>query len=77
MRNLIPAAGQAHETHNTNDQRQELSEAGVHKPTMAGISGSKNGAFSIVMAGAYEDSTDDGETLYVVLYLLFYMIPFD
>ncbi|KAJ6602743.1 PUA-like domain-containing protein [Mycena vulgaris] len=44
------------------ETRQECSEAGVHKPTMAGISGSKDGAFSIVMSGAYEDATDDGET---------------
>ncbi|KAJ6589281.1 PUA-like domain-containing protein [Mycena capillaripes] len=44
------------------DSRQECSEAGVHKPTMAGISGSKDGAFSIVMSGAYEDAADEGET---------------
>ncbi|KAJ7602451.1 PUA-like domain-containing protein [Mycena polygramma] len=44
------------------DTRLECSEAGVHKPTMAGISGCKDGAFSIVMSGAYEDCSDDGET---------------
>ncbi|KAJ6629891.1 PUA-like domain-containing protein [Mycena sp. CBHHK59/15] len=44
------------------ETRQECSEAGVHKPTMAGISGCKDGAFSIVMSGAYEDVIDDGET---------------
>ncbi|KAJ7479817.1 PUA-like domain-containing protein [Mycena latifolia] len=44
------------------DTRQECSEAGVHKPTVAGISGSKDGAFSIVMSGGYEDDTDEGET---------------
>ncbi|KAJ7910533.1 PUA-like domain-containing protein [Mycena leptocephala] len=44
------------------ETRQACSEAGVHKPTMAGISGCKDGAFSIVMSGAYEDATDEGET---------------
>ncbi|KAJ7668893.1 PUA-like domain-containing protein [Mycena rosella] len=43
------------------DTRQECSEAGVHKPTVAGINGSKDGAFSIVMSGGYEDA-DDGDT---------------
>jgi hypothetical protein len=33
---------------------------------MAGISGCKDGAFSIVMSGAYEDATDEGETLCVL-----------
>ncbi|KAJ6452224.1 PUA-like domain-containing protein [Mycena sanguinolenta] len=42
--------------------RQECSDAGVHKPTMAGISGCKGGAFSIVVSGGYEDGKDDGET---------------
>ncbi|KAJ7112989.1 PUA-like domain-containing protein [Mycena epipterygia] len=41
--------------------RQECSNAGVHKPTVAGISGAKDGAFSIVMSAAYEDA-DDGDT---------------
>ncbi|KAJ7186527.1 PUA-like domain-containing protein [Mycena filopes] len=44
------------------DTRQECSQAGVHAPTMAGICGSKDGAFSIVMSGMYEDATDDGDT---------------
>jgi len=39
--------------------RLELSIAGVHKPTQAGISGSQNqGADSIVISGGYEDDED-------------------
>ncbi|KAJ7769398.1 PUA-like domain-containing protein [Mycena metata] len=44
------------------ESRQECSEAGVHAPLMAGISGSKDGAFSIVMSGMYEDAVDEGDT---------------
>ncbi|KAJ7211010.1 PUA-like domain-containing protein [Mycena rebaudengoi] len=44
------------------ETRQECSDAGVHKPTMAGISSNKDGAFSIVMSAAYEDDKDEGET---------------
>ncbi|KAJ7085332.1 PUA-like domain-containing protein [Mycena crocata] len=44
------------------ETRQECSDAGVHKPTMAGISGCRDGAFSIVMSGAYADDVDDGDT---------------
>ncbi|KAJ7078455.1 PUA-like domain-containing protein [Mycena belliarum] len=44
------------------ETRQQCSEAGVHKPTVAGISGGNDGAFSIVMSGGYEDSLDDGNT---------------
>jgi predicted restriction endonuclease len=41
--------------------RAELSEAGVHRPTMAGISGSQSeGADSIVLSGGYEDDEDLG-----------------
>jgi hypothetical protein len=38
------------------ESRAELSEAGVHRPTVAGISGSeREGADSIVLSGGYED----------------------
>ena len=34
----------------------QVSEAGVHRPHVAGISGRENeGAYSIVLAGGYED----------------------
>ncbi|KAF8134779.1 PUA-like domain-containing protein [Mycena galopus ATCC 62051] len=43
--------------------RLECSGAGVHAPTRAGIHGSKkDGAYSIVMSGGYEDDEDRGET---------------
>jgi len=46
------------------ESRLELSRAGVHRPTMAGISGSgQAGADSIVLSGGYEDDQDDGDTL--------------
>lgn len=39
--------------------RRELSQAGVHAPLQAGISGSeKGGADSIVLSGGYEDDND-------------------
>lgn len=42
--------------------RADLHEAGVHRPTQAGISGSeKEGADSIVLSGGYEDDEDHGE----------------
>lgn len=42
--------------------RKELSEAGVHRPLQAGISGSgTEGADSIVMSGGYEDDEDYGD----------------
>jgi len=42
--------------------RIQCSEAGVHRPPVAGIHGQeKNGAFSIVLAGGYEDDHDEGE----------------
>jgi putative restriction endonuclease len=44
------------------ESRAELSEAGVHRPTMAGISGSESkGADSIVLSGGYEDDEDLGD----------------
>lgn len=42
--------------------RAELSQAGVHRPTQAGIAGSqKEGADSIVLSGGYEDDEDHGD----------------
>lgn len=44
--------------------RKELSAAKVHTEPVAGISGSKrDGAYSVVLSGAYEDDKDNGETL--------------
>ncbi len=44
--------------------RRELSAAGVHKPTMAGISGTPHeGADSIVLSGGYEDDEDLGDVI--------------
>jgi putative restriction endonuclease len=44
--------------------RRELSQAGVHTPTQAGISGSQSeGADSIVLSGGYEDDDDTGDTI--------------
>jgi len=41
--------------------RKELANAGIHKPTQAGISGSaQSGADSIVVSGGYEDDEDMG-----------------
>ena len=41
--------------------RIQLSEAGVHPPPVAGISGSeKRGCESLVLAGGYEDNVDHG-----------------
>lgn len=46
------------------ESRLELSRAGVHRPTQAGISGTgKEGADSIVLAGGYEDDQDDGNLI--------------
>jgi putative restriction endonuclease len=46
--------------------RAELSQAGVHTPRRAGISGNaKEGADSIVLSGGYEDDVDEGD---VILY---------
>ena len=44
------------------ESRAELSEAGVHRPLIAGISGSeREGADSIVLSGGYEDDEDLGD----------------
>lgn len=44
--------------------RQEMSKAGVHRPTMGGISGTKlEGADSIVVSGGYEDDEDLGDEI--------------
>jgi putative restriction endonuclease len=44
--------------------RAELSAAGVHRPLIAGISGSeKEGADSIVLSGGYEDDDDLGDEI--------------
>jgi putative restriction endonuclease len=44
--------------------RAELSEAGLHRPTVAGISGSeREGADSIVLSGGYEDDKDFGDEI--------------
>ena len=44
--------------------RAELSDAGLHKPLIAGISGSsKEGADSIVLSGGYEDDQDFGDVI--------------
>jgi putative restriction endonuclease len=46
------------------DGRAELAQAGVHRPTMAGISGSgSEGADSIVLSGGYEDDEDYGDEI--------------
>ncbi|QIN80589.1 HNH endonuclease [Rubrobacter marinus] len=48
----------------TFDSRAELSEAGVHRPLMAGISGNaRDGADSIVLSGGYEDDKDLGDEI--------------
>lgn len=39
----------------------QCSESGVHRPHVAGIHGKeREGAYSIVLAGGYEDDTDMG-----------------
>ena len=44
--------------------RMELSQAKVHRPSMAGICGSAaTGAESIVMSGGYEDDEDNGDEI--------------
>ncbi|XP_037089787.1 E3 ubiquitin-protein ligase UHRF1-like [Pollicipes pollicipes] len=45
--------------------RIQASEAGVHRPHVAGIAGrEKEGAFSIVLSGGYEDDVDNGDEFY-------------
>jgi putative restriction endonuclease len=46
------------------EARAELSEASVHRPLIAGISGSeREGADSIVLSGGYEDDQDFGDLI--------------
>jgi putative restriction endonuclease len=46
------------------EARAELSEAGVYRPLIAGISGSeREGADSIVLSGGYEDDEDLGDEI--------------
>ncbi|WAR31132.1 UHRF2-like protein [Mya arenaria] len=45
--------------------RVQVSEAGVHRPHVAGIAGrDSEGAFSIVLSGGYEDDTDNGDSFF-------------
>ncbi|KAK7467888.1 hypothetical protein BaRGS_00036893 [Batillaria attramentaria] len=45
--------------------RVQVSEAGVHRPHVAGIHGREDdGAYSIVLSGGYEDDADDGHQFY-------------
>jgi len=47
----------------TFEDRVQLSRAGVHTERVAGISGSvRDGAYSVVLSGGYEDDLDEGET---------------
>ncbi|KAG1750710.1 PUA-like domain-containing protein [Suillus lakei] len=47
------------------ENRQDCSGAGVHRPYMAGIHGTKKtGAFSIVVSCHYKDDKDFGDTIY-------------
>ena len=39
--------------------RRHLRAAGIHAPTMAGIWGAQEGAYSIVLSGGYEDDIDE------------------
>ena len=45
--------------------REECSKARVHTSTTAGISGGKDGAYSIVMSGGYDDDHDRGNDMRV------------
>jgi len=46
------------------ESREALAKAGVHPPTVAGISGSQTeGADSIVLSGGYEDDEDFGDEI--------------
>jgi hypothetical protein len=47
--------GTAYET------RMEFCVVGVHRPTVAGIYGGPDGAYSIALSGGYEDDIDRGE----------------
>ena len=45
--------------------RVQCAESGVHRPPMAGISGSpKTGSQSIVLSGSYKDDVDNGDTFF-------------
>jgi putative restriction endonuclease len=45
--------------------RIELSQAGVHRPRVAGISGrGREGADSIILSGGYEDDLDCGDEIF-------------
>lgn len=45
--------------------RFQASEAGVHRPPVGGIHGrEKEGAYSIVLSGGYEDDMDNGDSFY-------------
>src|SRR5215212_10498477 len=44
--------------------RRDLYEAGIHRPTQAGIAGREaEGAESIVLSGGYEDDEDYGDLI--------------
>ncbi len=44
--------------------RKQLLDAGVHRPLVAGISGSGvEGADSVVASGGYEDDVDEGDLI--------------
>lgn len=46
------------------ESRKALSAAGIHRPTVAGISGTESeGADSIVLSGGYEDDEDLGDEI--------------
>jgi len=47
------------------DLREECSKARMHTPTKAGISGGREGAYSIVMSGGYTDDIDKGDFMCV------------
>lgn len=45
--------------------RMQVSESGIHRPHVAGISGRSNeGSFSLVLSGGYEDDVDNGNEFY-------------
>lgn len=45
--------------------RVQVSEAGIHRPHVSGIHGrDSDGAYSIVLAGGYEDDLDNGEEFF-------------
>ena len=41
------------------EDRKRLRVSGIHAPTMAGIWGAQEGAYSIVLSGGYEDDIDE------------------